>query len=523
MADTKKIKNLVTVEDLFKFCQMQSFARFSSEETGYRLGVHVPTLFEEVETDENHKGMLKLKIKVFHEGLNRNGSFVSHEAAEKAMLTIPDKPLLGAIHQLDSGEWDFEGHEMEEIIHEDGTSEMHYIESQIGSFTASEPAFWEYDEENDKNFVCAYAYVSEEYTKAADIIRRKNGTKHSAELFIDELSYNAKENYLNLIDFYFNGGTLLGARKDGTQIGEGMLGSRADIVDFSENNNTTRKEETDMEIEETFETNEQIDINQEVVSENEEETPAEAEVTETNDETPEVVEAEEGEAGEPVAETSTEEEPIAEQQESANEPEKFTKTFELSHDDIRYGLYNLLSAYESSDDDWYYISAVYDDHFVYESWRNGNIWGQNYSKNEDSLSFEGERFELFRELLTASEKAELESMRANYSLILSQLKDYQSKEEINNKKKLMSSDEWASVAEVEDFIALKKSVDEEKDGLSFAELQAKANNIQLEAAKAGKLKFSAEEAPTKKVTGIRIPKSTNKAKKNFGNLFEGVL
>lgn len=236
MPKVVNIKNLLTIEDLLKFCEEQKFSKFSSVESGYKLAVHVPATFEEESNDENHRGMMKVKVKIFHTGLNRNGSFVSKEAAEKAMKTIPDKPILAAIHELDNGELDFAGHEMEEIELEDGTTKTVYIESQIGSFTASIPAFWETDE-NGKEFVCAYGYISEEYTEAANIIRRKEGTKNSCELFIDKLSYNAHEKYLELEDFYLSGSTFLGSRKDGTEIGEGMQGSRADIVDFSEKNN----------------------------------------------------------------------------------------------------------------------------------------------------------------------------------------------------------------------------------------------------------------------------------------------
>lgn len=44
------------------------------------------------------------------------------------------------------------------------------------------------------------------------------------------------------------------------------------------------------------------------------------------------------------------------------EPEKFVKSFELSHSDIRCALYNLLNAYEEADNDWYFINSVYDSH-----------------------------------------------------------------------------------------------------------------------------------------------------------------
>ena len=232
-------KTLLTIDDLVKFCEEQKFAKFSSNETGYKLAVKVPTTFEsEDSVDENHRGMKKVKIKIFHTGVNRNKSRVSKESAERAMKTIPDRPVLAAIHQLDDGSWDFEGHEMKTVRNEEtGEDETVYIESQVGSFS-SEPAFWEHDDKLDKDFVCAYAYIAEDYTRTTSILEEKNGTKNSCELVIEELSYDAKEKVLDLDDFYLNASTFLGSRDDSTEIGEGMEGSRADIVDFSEAHNS---------------------------------------------------------------------------------------------------------------------------------------------------------------------------------------------------------------------------------------------------------------------------------------------
>ena len=109
-------KKALTIDDLLLFCKENNFAKFSSKESGYQLAVQVPTTFEvESESDENHRGMLRLKFRIFHEGLNRNGSFVSHKAAVKASKTIADRPIMAAIHKLDDGSWDFESHEMEII------------------------------------------------------------------------------------------------------------------------------------------------------------------------------------------------------------------------------------------------------------------------------------------------------------------------------------------------------------------------------------------------------------------------
>ena len=157
------------------------------------------------------------------------------------MKTIPDRPVLAAIHQLDDGSWDFEGHEMKTVRNEEtGEDETVYIESQVGSFS-SEPAFWEHDDKLDKDFVCAYAYIAEDYTRTTSILEEKNGTKNSCELVIEELSYDAKEKVLDLDDFYLNASTFLGSRDvngEKQEIAEGMEGSRADIVDFSEAHNS---------------------------------------------------------------------------------------------------------------------------------------------------------------------------------------------------------------------------------------------------------------------------------------------
>ena len=102
---------------------------------------------------------------------------------------------------------------------------------------------------------------------------------------------------------------------------------------------------------------------------------------------------------------------------------KFSKTFELSHDDIRYALYSLLASYEEADNDWYWIISVYDTYFVYQGCA-GNYFGQKYKNENNNIAFDGERYELFAEFVTESEKAELESMRSNYSSILTELNSY---------------------------------------------------------------------------------------------------
>lgn len=512
------IKKLLTLEQLSDFCKNNKFYSFNSKDTGYKLAVQIPgqLSFSEVPSD-----LLYTKVKVCHTLLNRNGSFISEENMKKAMPTLKYKPLLASIVEIDEkGTLDFNGHDMNMIEDEEGNLTIEYIEKQVGTFTADEP-YMEYDEEQNKTYVIANAVIPREYTEAANIIERKNGTKVSCELVIDKMSYNSKEKYLELEDFYFSGCACLGEH-----VGEGMLGSRLDIQDFSLENNsmkfnidkklievldrldstisnfhidTTRKEEPEMEKEEIFE-----EVTEEVTEENTEESTEEVTVTEQNDVTEE-------DTPEVVNENSVE----TEEAEFEQVFEKFVKTFEISHEDIRYGLYNLLDSYEELDNEWYWITNVYDSYFVYENWEGTKIFGQSYSKEGDNISFDGDRWELYKELLTASEKAEIENMRANYTFIQNELAKYQAKEEVSKKKELMNSDEYATIFENSDFIELKKSVESETDNLTFEELKEKADTIQLNAAKSFSLNT---KASVEKVGRTALPIKEH-VESRYGDLF----
>ena len=90
----------------------------------------------------------------------------------------------------------------------------------------------------DKTYVVAKVAIPVEYTKTADIIQEKGETKVSCEISVNSCSYDAKNKYLVIDDFEFLGCTLLGSEKDGTPIGEGMLGSKLTLEDFSADNNS---------------------------------------------------------------------------------------------------------------------------------------------------------------------------------------------------------------------------------------------------------------------------------------------
>ena len=333
-------KKLLFMEDLLQFFRENNLTKFSSSDSGYKLCVQVPATFEvEDEIDDDHRGMMRLKFRIFHLDVNRNGSFVSKKAAKAAMPTIKNRPVMAYIHQRDDGEWDFEAHNMTVETDEDGNSYYEYQEKQVGSFDESEP-FFEYDEQLDKTFVCAYAYISEDYTRACDIIRRKGGTKNSVELSIEELAYNAKEGYLDLQKFYVSASTLLGSYDDGTEVGEGMLGSRADIADFSESNNSvlSNREELINEVATAVIkrlSDKQADFSAESKTTRKEENPVGKENVKVEFDTTEAdeVDTEKVEMGEAEVETTEEETPVIETEASEDEAdEKVTDTPEVVDD-----------------------------------------------------------------------------------------------------------------------------------------------------------------------------------------------
>lgn len=536
-------KNLLTIEDLVKFCEENKFSSFSSKESGYKIVVQSPATFE-IDEDNNRAGLLRLKLKVSHIGKNRNGSFISEENMKKAMPSIKNRPILAHIHQLDNGEWDFEAHNMEIVQNEDGEEEINYIERQVGSFTEDEP-FLEYDEKNDKTYVIAYAVIPEEYTKAAEIIRRKKGTKNSCELHIDSFSYNAKEHYIELEDFRYRASTLLGSRENGTEIIEGMQGSRADIADFSEENNSLFSEinkEDLIEMQEklnsilsrfninnteetpvindqkkggnqVFEellakynkTKEDIDFEYENLSAEELESKfveifgkVNIEVNENKDEN--------NESTEGVTETSEE------NRENFSTKER-NVTFELSFDEIYAGINALCSIYRN-DDEWCYVQTVYEKYFIMHDWDNDKFYKQSYEKDGDNLSLSGERIELFSMFLTESEKIALDEMRSNYSIIESELKAYK-KEELDAKKdKIFEDESYKAYLESKEF----KELIDNKDNYSLEELQDKAEIAFAKCVRKNGL-YSIQNEIESKISKHKLTSTKVREKKPYGSIF----
>ena len=541
-----KIKKLLTLEDLAKFCKEQKFFKFSSKDSGYQLSVQVPANFEVENTEYQDNTLLFGKVKVFHIGPNRNGSSVTRSAAEKALNTIAYKPLLANFCEVD-GIKDFTSHDME--LNDDGS--VTYIERQIGCFTADAPVI-QYDETTEKEFVFAKVAIPREYTDACDIIERKNGTKVSVELLVNEMNYSAKDDILELTDIIVQGCTCLGTNPEtGESVAEGMQGARLDIIDFSVNNNSAVQKcenELNSKMFEILEKLTDAISNFNIQNANKEggekamnkfeelldlygltSEEIEFEVEGLSDEDLEAKFVEvygDAEEFKKKRKCSDEDEESEEEEfagcgkkkkRCAVNTENNTVEFELSHDDIRMALYGLLeSTWDENSYAW--VCEVYDNYFIYQKETYGDegydykYYKQGYSKADDNVALSGDPVEVFSTFVTESEKTALDMIRSQYEELKAFKDQYDAAQTKAQKETVLNSAEYAEINDSDEFKALVTDMDK----YSVDELKVKADLI---FAAAMKKKFNFEAKDEKKSVGINFNAKAGK-KSAYGNLFD---
>lgn len=541
---------ILTLSDLVAFCERAHFDQFNSSDSGYQLCVAVPATFEELETSDELT--LYGKVKLFHTNDNRNGSHVTKEAAEKCLPFIKYKPVLANFCEIEdeNGEMvrDFTAHDM--IFNQDGTTT--YIERQVGCFTADAPVL-EYDEEHDRYYVVVGCAIPREYTDAAEIIERKGGTKISAELFINQFSYDAQRHVVMLEDIDVSGGTLLGKNPEtGEDVVEGMEGARVDIADFKANesihrfesdprivellesistkldafsniNNISGKEDAMTKFEQLLEqygkTVEDITFDYEGLSDEELEAAFSTAFDEpdTSDDEGESV----GDLG--VDESNDDanagdgledEQPELIATEFTVTRDGMSRTFSISLNDKLAAISNLVNeAYSELDGDYYDVT-------VYEAEKRidmcglftGKSYRQMYKVLNDCYSLVGDRVETFKQYLTADELSELEARKKRCA----ELEEYHDKKEfeLEHNAKMSVMDAYASISDTDEYRQLVETIDQ----YSIDEISEKADAIVGRYARAGR-QFSAIAQPAKsRRIGLDTTEQINP--KSYSGLFE---
>nr|DAP75935.1 MAG TPA: hypothetical protein [Caudoviricetes sp.] len=534
-------RKIMTIDELYSSCLKENFVKFDSNDSGKELLVQMLGSFSKSDDDQDKltEGMTPFVSKAFHDHVNLNKSQIKTKTFKDNVPSSHLRPILANIKKdEETGELDFGSHDfhIEKITESDENGnviekdKVVYDERPIGVIDGSKTTI-EYDKDAKVNRAVLHGFLYNEYCQdAIDILNRRGTVDCSVELAIRSMSFDTVSKTLVLDDFYVSGLTLLSANTK-----PGMAGSNFKIEDFSVDEGCAKfdKDEKIIELLENMNkllanfsddknnqkggTTEKMfeellkkynktvkDITFEYENLSDEELEAKfAEMFENNN------------TGTGDGNNGGNSDPKGNPNGEGQTFEKMTRTYEISHEDIRYALYQLLSTYEDSDNDWYFINAVYDDHFTYENWNGDKIFGQKYTKDGDNVAFDGERYNLHRELLTDSEFAELQSMRSNYAA-LKEFKETAEKNELHNQREAILSDEKYSVlAENEAFSELKNNM----DNYSLTDLEKEAKVIFADyVASVGE--FSAKE---NKASGIKMfgnMNSKSKPKKRYGSLFD---
>ena len=565
-------KKYLTIKDLLLFCKETNLTNFSAQDAN---GPIIIQSFGKIETSNNTTmGLTPCTLQACHTELNNNKSFIAESVAESALASFSNRPILAYIHQLDDGTWNFWDHRME--IEEDG-DRIKYLEQPIGVIPESCNAHLEYDKGKDKTYVVVNGLLYDDYgNRAIDIINQNNGeVTVSVEIAINQMSYNAKENYLNIEDFVFMGVTCLGKTPEGDIVKPGMEGSNLKLDNFSIkensmfaenyqdklvevldklnitlsnlNNVNFTQEGGDAEVDKFNElleqygfTEDELDFDHEGMTDEELEAAFEEyackkkkKCSEDDDDDSEPV-ATEDEACKKKKKCSEDDddddEPVATEDEACKKKKKcsldeegnMTVSFEISHEDVRSALFNLLGAYEEQDAEWYWISNVYDDYFIYENWSGDKLYKQAYAVDGDNVSFSGDRQQMFKMILTESEKLAIENMRSDYSALetkyneLKEFKEQYDAAEIKAEKDaIFESVEYAEIKESEEFQTLIADADK----YSVDELKVKADLI-FAASMKKKFNFEVEKPENKNSVGINLNEKPNKKKQAYAGLFD---
>lgn len=514
------MRKFLTVEDLYQFCKSNNFSHFNSEEFN---GPIILQSFEEIETEgDSNDGLCSVKLKSCHIGLNANKSVISEKSMKAALDSFRGRPILGSIIKLDSGEYDFHSHDMTVVTNEDGETEIEYIEIPVGVTDQVKMPTLQYDENEDKTYVMIDGNIFEDYSKAADIMRRRRTAKCSVEIAVEELSYDSEQDALSIDKFHFTGVTILGHEPDGTEIQEGMKGSKITIDSFSADNNGMHYQDRMIEVLDKLNTTlSKFNIIDSVKKGGNVDMEDEKIVETTEEVVEEIVEDEVVSEEEIVNEIPTTEEIFVEEEipvveESVEETlEPLVCSFRISHDDTRFGIQSLLNAM-SDDSHFYAVISVYDKYFYYCDYFSGDAFKQEYKVRKDVVSFSGDPEPVFTEFVTQAERDELEKLRKDYAALVEFKENVESKELHAQRETILNSAEYSILAETEEF----KNLVTEMDSYSIDELKVKADLVFASYVK--KIgEFSAKKQEVKPVSMKFSVKTTDvQNSRPYGSLFD---
>ena len=506
------MRKLMTLDDLYTFFSSQATStNFSVDMEHPAIAVSVPGRLSYEESDTQKLGLTPVVLKACHTGKNLNQSRISKETMEEALPSFNDRPILGYIWIDENGDPQFDSHNMHQT--EDG--ELKYDEKPIGHIRENSDTHLEYDEEKDVYRVIVDGYIYDDYTEAVEILKRDVQCDVSVELAVLDLSYSAEEKVLDINKFVFTGVTILGKNEDtGEKVNPGMEGSN--ITAFESGNVITIDASklggiiatTDAQV---------ININENQGKE------GDATVDDVN------MNAQTTEEGSAVDTT----------------PSKVCKysvtigdqvhQYELTLADIQYAISELVNqTYGEADNCWYSVEVYPESNTVvmYDWWICNEGYRQGFEADEEgNYSLTGERESVKRVWVTEAEQSQIDADRQAKADLEAQLKEiqdqlvtyegqiaaYQEAEAAAQRQALIASDDYAVLADSEEYQALVS----EMSNYSVNELEEKLNALLLNYAKQiAKQQFTSTKTP-EVTTPVQFAVNEKPSKKSpYGGLFD---
>ena len=460
---------------------------------------------------------LKLRFRVCHDGESPNHTYFTKETMKEANKSLEYIPILAHVYiDKETGKPVIGSHDMhiEEDKLNDGEARIIYDEAPIGLIPSLADNNCTIEEYDGLNYTYVDGYVWRDYSNYAEqLLEDAENNKISMEIDFsnDALAYDVEHKRYNISAYRYRGITCLNE-----SLGTGMKNASATTTNFSADDDIKSKMIVLMEElqkclreydnQDSDKKGGNVEMNTfEILLEKYGKTVEDVtfEIEGLSDEELEAKfkEAFEDGNGDDTADDNTsgddtsDSDPGADNQDTSDstgndndtdgddgEPEKFVKTFtvELSHEDVRYALYNLIGIYEEEDNEWYSIRSVYDNYFYMQGWCNNKLYKVGYTVDSGNVAIAGERQEMFEIIVSESEKLTIEKLREDYAALetkyneLKAFKETYDAQELQSKKDaIFAKEEFATIVETK---AFKKLIENAKD-YTLEECEQRAREI----------------------------------------------
>ena len=487
---------------------------------------------------------LKLRFRVCHDGESPNRTYFTKATMEEANKSLEYIPILAHVYiDQDTGKPVIGSHDMhiEEDKLNEGETRIIYDEVPIGVIPSLADNNCVIEEYDGLNYTYVDGYVWRDYANYAEqLLEDAENNKISMEIDFatDALSYDVENDRYNISSYRYRGITCLNE-----SLGTGMKNAAATTTNFSANDDIKSKmivlmeelqkclREYDKQDSEQKGGDNMDKFNELLAKYGKAAEDVTFDIEGLSDEEIEAkfVEAFESD-NDDGADNSTDSNEGNTEDGSEGNPEggsegneQFVLKYELSHDDIRSALYNLLDAFSEDGYCTCWIMEVYDDKFMYHDYAENKYYRQGYSKDGDTVSLDENRVEVFNEWLSQAEKDALDALKEKYSTLQAQydelkaFKDnYDATELKAQKDAIFARDEYSILADDEAF----KALVDDAEKYSVEELETKADVIFAKFVKTNGEYSAKGETKQSKTLAQNYNAKPSKKKLAYDGLFE---